>query len=516
MISHEEKWSPSYGEPLEKPISWSGSLGLLDVSRRSLVLTTPDEKPDSPALFLTKDGLLYLRVCWGGYYVLSSQLEEETFAMLKNTRCIELTLINNERKVDISCALYHVKELPGLISDTLSAEAEETTEDGPVFNPKFPQEGEAEKEPIDLESIFGSPGTDESPTISDEEFDKILSIELPEVEYEPLTLEQVAKTLSLNTMWKVDDIHYLFRSGQQLFLCALFDEKGQWLADEEPFRGEPPLWFSSDSHCESPVSVLLRLCKDISRRHSLRIVPLLICGEGCTIINESDMKADWVKLEVGVCNVTSALGSELPTLEQAVKALEKNALIGGSDSLPGDALCGYEELHFDSQESIAEEKPDFTETLCRFMNVEGPLAQKANYSLWYTPGHLFLIYACNSLQSGSSGTNKSIWSGGRVTPPSRLMIMADCMESMANVKIHRVMLMNKDDRSGKLYGKILYENVLIGRFGGGSLPQEEPLSLSDIITTCRAADDYLSTPSESVLAMLKDVIDGIPDNEDES
>lgn len=511
----EKMWSPSYNEPLEKAINWAGSLSVLDISKRSLIVGSPDETPESPALFLTSEGMLYLRVCWGVYYVLSSKLEDETVSKLKKIRSMALSLVNPERKLDISCALYHLKDVPNLIRETPVNESEPTA----VF--PFATQPTAKSEPIDLASRFSSAaGADESPTISDEEFDKILSIELPEVEYEPLTPNQVAQTLSLNIMWKVDESHYLFRSGGQLFLGGLFDKKGDWLADEEPFGDEKPLWFSSASHCESPVSVLLRHCKDISRRHSLNIMPLLICGEGCSIINEDDMITDWQKLNVCVCRVSAAVGSELPALDWAVSQLEKNAPIGRFGRLSSAVPAGYEELHFDSIKFIEELRCSYKAALCRFMNVEEPLAEKANYSLWYTPGHLFLIYACNSFAEWENDADdfspfRPNLGGGHVAPKECLMSMARRMECLGNVRIHRVLLMNKEEVPSKMYGKILYENAQVGYSDDSSL-RESTLSLADIVTTCRADDDYLSSPPECVLAMLKDYINGIPDEEEDS
>ena len=57
-------------------------------------------------------------------------------------------------------------------------------------------------------------------------------------------------------------IDYIGVSKNQLFLCLIDKEAGDWLADEEKFNDEEPLWFSESSHRISPV----RKIEDVYKR----------------------------------------------------------------------------------------------------------------------------------------------------------------------------------------------------------------------------------------------------------
>ena len=52
---------------------------------------------------------------------------------------------------------------------------------------------------------------------------------------------------------KNNKIDYIAVSKRQLLLCLVDKEVGDWLADEEKFNDEEPLWFSESSHRISPV-----------------------------------------------------------------------------------------------------------------------------------------------------------------------------------------------------------------------------------------------------------------------
>ncbi|MDD3669239.1 MAG: hypothetical protein PHX68_03070, partial [Alphaproteobacteria bacterium] len=48
----------------------------------------------------------------------------------------------------------------------------------------------------------------------------------------------------------------------KILLCAFDNQPGDWLADEESFNNEDPLWFSESSHRVSPVFDLLKSARD--------------------------------------------------------------------------------------------------------------------------------------------------------------------------------------------------------------------------------------------------------------
>lgn len=122
----------------------------------------------------------------------------------------------------------------------------------------------------------------------------------------------------------LDKIHlaYVGISADRVVLCLEDTEKGDWLADEEFFNDEEPLWFSETSHRISPVYQLLTLTKAFdtkvkNRGFTQMVTPILIEKEG-TIINAEDMADTWQKLGVIVCRTDLGGPDELPGFKAAL------------------------------------------------------------------------------------------------------------------------------------------------------------------------------------------------------
>lgn len=500
MLTDTDKWSPSYDEPVEAAVCWGSKLQLHDINKRSIMASAPDEQPDSPALFLTRAGELYLRVCWGRYYMLSDKVSDDVLPFLRKNRAMEVSLLYSERRLDITCSLYHLPEIPELIRKSGS---QVTGRQAKSSTPDF-------KFVMGLLDEVDTPDEEESPTISDIKFDEILSIRLPEVEFEPLTTAQVARALAVDTLWKVDKEHYLARCGGQVVLLGLFDRKGDWLADEDPYMGEPPLWYSEDSHCISPVTTLLELCREVSACISAPVQALMVLGEGCHIINEADMVESWKELNAKVCNISSAIDSQLPMLADCCNA---------TPTAPADNFrpAGYKPLHFDiSPSSPAPVACPQAESLCTALNVNAPLAQKGDCSLWYTPGHVYMVYEFGSpgrwlADEEVTGVVSPLWFNETehiVSPAHRLREKADLLSRVAGVNIHRVLVLNDS-------AEILNLSDLQQRLKGSGVliatqqtsPQPGLLSISEAVTACRADDSYLSALTPEELERLSRLFD---------
>ena len=112
-------------------------------------------------------------------------------------------------------------------------------------------------------------------------------------------------------------VQYIGISAEKVVLCLVDKEKGDWLADEEFFNDEEPLWFSETSHRTSPVYQLLTEAKTFAKKMADKglkqeIVPILIEKEG-TIINASDMMETWKKMSMLVCRTDLGGPEELPS-----------------------------------------------------------------------------------------------------------------------------------------------------------------------------------------------------------
>lgn len=138
-------------------------------------------------------------------------------------------------------------------------------------------------------------------------------------------------------------IDYLAISNHRVVVALVDSQSGDWLADEERFNGEDPLWFSESSHRVSPVFQLLELTKKFMQRLSASgfsgsVMPMFIVKSGM-IINAEDMLSTWKELSVAVCRTDIGGPDELRTVAQSVMQGEypsddvvaqvKSALQGG-------------------------------------------------------------------------------------------------------------------------------------------------------------------------------------------
>ncbi len=118
------------------------------------------------------------------------------------------------------------------------------------------------------------------------------------------------------------DLDYVAVSKERILLCRVDKEKGDWLADEEFFNGEEPLWFSETSHRTSPVYQLLQEAKALTERLSKQglsqtVQPVLIEKAG-VIINAEDMQKTFADLGVLVMRTDLGGPDELPSVTEAI------------------------------------------------------------------------------------------------------------------------------------------------------------------------------------------------------
>ena len=116
----------------------------------------------------------------------------------------------------------------------------------------------------------------------------------------------------------------------QICICLVDKESGDWLADEERFNDEEPLWFSESSHRISPVR-----CADIVQQYlsnklqengiDYAVSTYVIIQYG-NIINAEDMFETWDNLHINVTRIDRGMPRELKlfakTLEDADKSID--------------------------------------------------------------------------------------------------------------------------------------------------------------------------------------------------
>ena len=123
-------------------------------------------------------------------------------------------------------------------------------------------------------------------------------------------------------------IDFIGVSKSQICLCLNDKEPGDWLADEERFNDEEPLWFSESSHRISPVRkadlariTLQEKLKDADL--SFDVVPFVIEQIG-NIINAEDMFDVWKDIGVKVTRIDRGTPKEIPLLAKTLENADGN------------------------------------------------------------------------------------------------------------------------------------------------------------------------------------------------
>ena len=107
----------------------------------------------------------------------------------------------------------------------------------------------------------------------------------------------------------------------RLFIITYAEFNGEWLADEEAFNGEPPLWFSESDHRVSPVFQAMR-CRDYfnQKLSGTDIRSVVVLPDGCSIINAEDVQRCWCE------NCTTTVVRTMPSEGTDIKTLHDYVL----------------------------------------------------------------------------------------------------------------------------------------------------------------------------------------------
>ena len=121
-------------------------------------------------------------------------------------------------------------------------------------------------------------------------------------------------------------VDYLGVSADKLLVCLVDKEPGDWLADEERFNDEEPLWFSENSHRVSPVRktdiISVKIQKALEEAGlDFEVIPYVIIASG-NIINAEDMLDVWESLDVKVVRFAKGAPNDLTPLSKAVQPAE--------------------------------------------------------------------------------------------------------------------------------------------------------------------------------------------------
>ena len=123
-------------------------------------------------------------------------------------------------------------------------------------------------------------------------------------------------------------IDFIGVSKTQICMCLNDKEPGDWLADEERFNDEEPLWFSESSHRISPVRKvdLARITFEEKLKDadlSFEVIPFVIEQIG-NIINAEDMLDVWKDIGVKVTRIDRGTPKEIPLFAKTLEDADGN------------------------------------------------------------------------------------------------------------------------------------------------------------------------------------------------
>lgn len=146
-------------------------------------------------------------------------------------------------------------------------------------------------------------------------------------------LEEKGYDVLRNIQLKRTLVDYIAVSSDKVLVCIVDKEPGDWLADEERFNDEEPLWFSENSHRISPVRkadiVRERIEKELEDSDlDLEVKPYVIIVSG-NIINAEDMTDIWSDMNVSVVRFAKGSPIDLIPFSKAVERSDER--LSGAD-----------------------------------------------------------------------------------------------------------------------------------------------------------------------------------------
>lgn len=123
-------------------------------------------------------------------------------------------------------------------------------------------------------------------------------------------------------------IDFIGVANKQICICLIDKEPGDWLADEERFNDEEPLWFSESSHRISPVrkvDIARQILKEKLEEADLHFdISAYVINQIGNIINAEDMFETWNDMNISVTRIDRGTPKELRLFAKSLAdALDK-------------------------------------------------------------------------------------------------------------------------------------------------------------------------------------------------
>ena len=285
-------WEPTFDDWSEDKVSMSScEVSTHGTSRNEygvMMQVGDDEEPhpENAAIFWTDQQHLYLRYDWDQWYKISNDDKDNCANICKrNTATLMLCTMSSIKYHAVR--VYHIDKLPEELFGRQTDDA--------------PNRDKATQLDLDLED---SPPPVVS--VADEEEESEKQVEASAEQAMPLDLEiQAAVDAEIeklggcawsrfrpgnNRLYSFDFVQI----GAKFYTIVYADFDGEWLADEDAFAGEPPLWFSEKAHRVSPVFQAMKCCTFFAHElPQIKIDPIVALPEKCIVLNDEEMQRCW-------------------------------------------------------------------------------------------------------------------------------------------------------------------------------------------------------------------------------
>ena len=143
------------------------------------------------------------------------------------------------------------------------------------------------------------------------------------------TLQQKGYDILKNVSVGGTTIDFIGVSENDICVCLVDKESGDWLADEEMFNGEEPLWFSENSHRVSPVCKLNNVKKSITEKLKdedfEQKVSFYVIIQMANIINADDMFEVWDNMGIEVTRINRGAPKEIKLFSKQLNEVSDKA-----------------------------------------------------------------------------------------------------------------------------------------------------------------------------------------------
>lgn len=305
-------WEPTFDDWSENKVSLSScELATHSSSRNEYgvmmqVSDAEESCPESAAIFWTDEMHLYLRYDWGQWYKVSNDDPENCASICKrNTATLLLCTMSSVKHHAVR--VYHIDKLPEELFGRQTDDApnsDKATQPALDLEDSPPPVINCDDEDETPPSLTNMPGP--FPKDSDEEKEVEKQVEsfveqtMPfDVEIQSAVDTEIEKSGGRvwsrfrpgnNRLYSFDFVQI----GTKFYMIVYADFDGDWLADEEAFAGEPPLWFSEKTHRVSPVFQATKCCAFFAQElPRIKIDSIVVLPEKCVVINDEEMQRCW-------------------------------------------------------------------------------------------------------------------------------------------------------------------------------------------------------------------------------